>query len=58
MIATLELADGSTVDIRIPAAVAASVSSYSPGEHEVPSIVLTTKEGTKRTGRLGQLFPK
>ena len=54
--ALLELADGSEVELRIPASVAAAVSSYIQDAGEVPSISLTTLDGKVRRGRLGQLF--
>lgn len=54
--AEIELSDGRRLEIRIPAAVSGSVSSYVPDEGEVPSIVLQDETGKTRRGRLTQLF--
>lgn len=54
--AEITLSDGRRIEIRIPAAVSGSVSSYTPEEGEVPSIVMEDAEGRTRRGRLTQLF--
>lgn len=54
--AEIELSDGRRIEIRLPAAVSGSVSSYTPEENEVPSIVLDDGTGKTRRGRLTQLF--
>lgn len=54
--AEITLSDGRRLEIRIPAAVSGSVSSYDPEEGEVPSIVMEDASGKTKRGRLTQLF--
>lgn len=51
----IDLADGSTVELTLPRAVAGAVAGYSPSPGEEPSLVLI-RSGQRRRARLGALF--
>lgn len=56
LLATVQLADGRTMELRIPNAVSGSVSSYVPDDGEAPSIVMVDAGGQRRRGRLTQIL--
>jgi hypothetical protein len=54
--ATVELADGSTLELRIPEVVSATITSYAPAVDETPIIIRATVQGQRRRAPLTKLF--
>lgn len=54
--ASVEFADGSVLELRIPAAVAASIASFIPAPDEEPALILADPMGQRRRARLTKLF--
>lgn len=56
LLATVQLADGRTLELQIPAATAAAVSSCDPPADGQPSLTVVLADGQRRRGRIRQLF--
>lgn len=56
LLCTVQLADGRTLELQLPAAVAGSVSTCDPPPDGNPSLTLVTVDGSRRRGRLQQLL--
>jgi hypothetical protein len=56
--ASVQFADGSTLELRIPGAVSAAIASYLPTADETPIIILATPQGHRRRALLTKLFTR